>query len=115
MRSPKTSNTTSVPSPTHAGVVANEFFSSDELAEDLGITLRTLLRWRDKRIGPPPTPIGRRVYYRCEAVREWLLRREGTIKIGRAPRRPKPDYSTAPRLSRTRNARREARGRHTAA
>lgn len=44
----------------------------DKTAEDLGITRRTLDRWHARRIGPPRIKIGNKVWYRREAVSEWL-------------------------------------------
>jgi len=37
---------------------------------------RTMKRWRDLGEGPPFTRIGRQVFYRRAAVRDWLLNRE---------------------------------------
>lgn len=101
MRTAKSSNVASVPSPNHSGVVAAEYLSSEDLACDLGVTLRTLIRWRDKRTGPPTTPIGRRVFYRRDSVRAWLLENEGRVKVGPTRLNPKPEY-------RPRNSRRMA-------
>jgi len=43
-----------------------------QLAKELGITLRTLSRWEMERTGPPRTIVGRKVFYKIEAVRIWL-------------------------------------------
>ena len=43
-----------------------------ELADELGRTVRTLQRWRSERTGPPFIRLGRQILYRREAVREWL-------------------------------------------
>ena len=48
----------------------------DETARELGRCPRTLKRWRDLREGPPFIRIGRQIFYRREAVRDWLLSRE---------------------------------------
>jgi len=40
------------------------------------VSLRTCQRDRQLRQSPPFVVIGRRVYYRIEAVRDWLLARE---------------------------------------
>jgi len=37
---------------------------------------RTLKRWRDLGEGPPYTRVGRRIYYRRSALRQWLLSQE---------------------------------------
>ncbi|RMH41655.1 MAG: hypothetical protein D6688_11250 [Alphaproteobacteria bacterium] len=50
--------------------------SEEEYAARRGVSLRTCQRDRQLRQSPPYVVIGRRVYYRIEAVREWLLARE---------------------------------------
>lgn len=47
-----------------------------EVAAELKISVDTLQRWENQRIGPPTMRLGRRVYYRAEAFREWLVSRE---------------------------------------
>ena len=46
------------------------------MAEDLYVWVHTLGIWERRGRGPPPIRIGRRVFYRGEAVREWLLQQE---------------------------------------
>ena len=53
-----------------------DYLSENELAKQLKKTPRTLQRWRRNRIGPPHTPMGRDIYYRREAVLEWLRARQ---------------------------------------
>ncbi|MBD3788013.1 MAG: hypothetical protein IE922_13785 [Sphingomonadales bacterium] len=50
--------------------------SEEEYAARRGVSLRTCQRDRQLRQSPPFVVIGRRVYYRIEAVRDWLLARE---------------------------------------
>lgn len=92
-----------------------EYFSSDGLCQYLDISPRTLIRWRDGGFGPPCTSVGRCLYFRRTAVTEWLRSRERNGLSRPAQCKPvKPVHHTgptAPRLSRTRNARREARSR----
>lgn len=52
------------------------FISEEEYAARRGVSLRTCQRDRQLRQSPPYVVIGRRVYYRIEAVREWLIARE---------------------------------------
>jgi hypothetical protein len=52
------------------------YLSREQLAKELGKTLRTIDRWETRRIGPPRVVIGRMILYRREAVREWLLSQE---------------------------------------
>lgn len=47
-----------------------------EVADALGISAATLQRWQTRRIGPPCVRIGRRVFYRADAFREWMISRE---------------------------------------
>jgi len=95
--------------------ISSEYLTTEELAVDLGVSLRTLLRWRDSRIGPPITMIGRRCFYRIEAVRQWALSREGVTRPGPTPKSPKPPYKSygakAPATARQRNQRREESSR----
>ena len=46
--------------------------SETEQAERLGISLRTLRRWRDIKYGPTPTQIGRFFYYSDDAERAFI-------------------------------------------
>lgn len=48
----------------------------EELAGQLRTTIRNLDRWRRLRTGPAWVAIGRRIYYRPEAVRRWLEQQE---------------------------------------
>ncbi len=57
-------------------VIMSEWIGREELARELGITPRTLAKWATARIGPPMVRVGRRVFYRRAAVREWLKRQE---------------------------------------
>ncbi len=62
-------------SPARAGLLA-DYLTPNELAEELGKSPRTIARWDSLRIGPPKTVIGKKPYYRREAVRQWLRRKE---------------------------------------
>ncbi len=53
-----------------------DYLTPDQLAEELGKSVRTIARWDGLRIGPPRTQIGKKTYYRREGVRQWLLRKE---------------------------------------
>jgi excisionase family DNA binding protein len=43
-----------------------------EVADYLGVPVRTLYQWRTKRCGPPGRRVGRYVRYRPEDVEAWL-------------------------------------------
>lgn len=47
-------------------------WSPEELAENLGISSRTLAAWRKARTGPAYIRSGARVYYTSAAVTAWL-------------------------------------------
>ena len=51
-------------------------FTRQQLAVALGFTCDTLCRWEARQIGPPCTRIGRRVFYRRDAVEAWILEQE---------------------------------------
>ena len=54
----------------------DDYLKASELAKELGLSRRTLDRWRWTRQGPPIVTIGKRVFYRKDSVREWLEGRE---------------------------------------
>jgi len=47
-----------------------------QVASEIGVSVDTLARWETRRIGPPCVRIGRKVLYRADAFREWLISRE---------------------------------------
>ena len=78
-------------------ILAN-YLSEKQLAEQLGLNVRTVRGWRMERVGPPATFVGqsRDPHYRIEAVREWLLAREQPMPRERSSRRAtKPQPSAA--------------------
>ncbi len=67
--------------------VLADLLSEEALAAQIGVTIRTLQRWRQLRQGPPWLSIGRSVFYRAAATREWILQRErGEPQIHRRKR-----------------------------
>lgn len=52
------------------------YVSEEEYARRRGVSLRTCQRDRQLRQAPPYVQFGRRIYYRVEAVRDWLVRHE---------------------------------------
>jgi hypothetical protein len=59
------------------------FIAEEDYAARRGVSVRTCQRDRQLRKSPPFVVIGRRVFYRVKAVRDWLLAREQS-----ADRRP---------------------------
>jgi hypothetical protein len=48
----------------------------EQLARQLNVKVRTLQQWHLERTGPPPTKVGRQVFYRVASVEKWLASRE---------------------------------------
>jgi hypothetical protein len=46
------------------------------MAQQLGVCPRTLRLWERVGRGPPAIRIGKRIYYRAESARTWLLAQE---------------------------------------
>jgi hypothetical protein len=59
-----------------APIIAGEYIKPAELAQELGVSLRSLARWHSLRCGPPRVVIGRVILFRRAAVAAWLLARE---------------------------------------
>ncbi len=57
--------------------LAGAYVTPDVLAEQLGISMRTLYRWHAERRGPPRVKLGNMILYRVTAVHEWLAEHEG--------------------------------------
>jgi hypothetical protein len=55
-----------------------EYVTPDQLAQHLGVSVRTLSRWHARRIGPPRCSVGKLILYRVAAVRAWMAEREFT-------------------------------------
>lgn len=47
-----------------------------DLALELEVTVETLHRWEKLRFGPPCVRAGRKIYYRRDAVQDWLMQQE---------------------------------------
>jgi hypothetical protein len=58
------------------GGVLTGWISRLDLALELGLTVDTLRRWEAQRFGPPCVRAGRKVYYRRDAVQDWLQQQE---------------------------------------
>ncbi|MGI3213198.1 helix-turn-helix transcriptional regulator [Roseovarius tibetensis] len=58
-----------------------------DLALELGVTVETLHRWEKLRFGPPCVRAGRKIYYRREAVQDWLMQQEAPAPGRRGGRR----------------------------
>jgi hypothetical protein len=70
---------------TSSGIMAG-FAPEKEVALELGVTTRTLARWRKMQIGPPYVRTGRDVIYNIERAKHWLAA-GGTATAVASPRR----------------------------
>ncbi len=59
-----------------ASLIGTEFIEETDLCKELGITRRTLARWRLARTSPPRVTVGRSIFYRKAAVLGWLTSHE---------------------------------------
>ena len=64
-----------------------DYVSRAELAKQLGNSERTLIRWEEKRIGPPVTKVGRAVLYHVPSVLNWLQSQGKPMTRARGRRR----------------------------
>lgn len=64
------------------------FITPAELCSMLGVSPRTLYRWQAQRNGPPRCRVGKLIFYRIEAVRDWLTNSE-TPNAPSPTRRPR--------------------------
>ena len=55
--------------------ILDEYFTRSELAEELGVGVRTLARYDALREGPPRLTLAGRVMYHRGKAREWLRSR----------------------------------------
>lgn len=60
------------------GKLLDGWLTRKEVAEEIGVSTDTLKRWENRRVGPPSIQLGRKVLYRAEAFREWLMSRENS-------------------------------------
>lgn len=52
------------------------FISEQDYALRRGVSIRTCQRDRQLRQSPPYVQLGNRIYYRVDAVRDWLMKNE---------------------------------------
>ncbi len=53
-----------------------DLISEKDYAAKRGVSLRTAQRERSLRVGPPFIKLGRTIYYRPEAIDDWLRSKE---------------------------------------
>lgn len=64
------------PTDTDAPDLFEGYIDEHEYCRQRGVSLRTAQRDRQLRQAPPYLLVGKKVYYRIAAVREWMLRQE---------------------------------------
>ncbi|QOY63569.1 helix-turn-helix domain-containing protein [Lysobacter sp. H21R4] len=52
--------------------VMEDYLTRQELADQMGLTFRTLELWAHRRKGPPVIIIGRRAHYHRDDIAAWL-------------------------------------------
>lgn len=62
------------------GILAG-FLPEPDYARARGVSIRTCQRDRRLRQAPPHVFFGRQVFYRIDAVRDWLLKNERTVDL----------------------------------
>lgn len=63
--------------------IMGDYLSRQELADELGLTFRTLELWAHGRKGPPVVIIGRKAHYHRDDIAAWL-------EAQRTPRKTAP-------------------------
>jgi excisionase family DNA binding protein len=56
----------------------------EELAEYLGVPIKTLYKWRQEGAGPCSVRVGRHIRYFVSDVRDWLSQQRGFEQVGEA-------------------------------
>jgi hypothetical protein len=56
------------------------YITEEEYARQRGVSLRTCQRDRAMRKSPPYCALGKQIFYRVTAVREWLVRNERSFE-----------------------------------
>jgi len=59
------------------------YISEQEYARQRGVSLRTCQRDRALRKAPPHCILGKQVFYRIAAVRDWLVKQERSFETAR--------------------------------
>jgi hypothetical protein len=58
--------------PNSGKALLDDYDPEEVTAAQLGVTPRTLARWRSLRIGPPVTYVGRKPFYHRPSTAAWL-------------------------------------------
>jgi predicted DNA-binding transcriptional regulator AlpA len=61
----------------HSQNALSSLVPESDFARTIGISIRTLQKWRQQRKGPSPVRIGRQVYFSRESINKWIDTNEG--------------------------------------
>jgi len=53
-----------------------DLLTTDQVAELLHVSDRTVIRWRNERVGPPWCKLGRQIRYRRTSLESWIAKSE---------------------------------------
>lgn len=62
--------------------VLDDYMTREQLAVEIGLQPKTLAKWANMRKGPPLVKVGRKVFYRKDAVQAWLKSNETRTAAG---------------------------------
>jgi predicted DNA-binding transcriptional regulator AlpA len=65
------------------GGLLDGFLTQKQLAAELGVKPGTIKNWRKRHCGPPPTRIGKAIFYRRSSVLTWISAHESPPERGR--------------------------------
>jgi excisionase family DNA binding protein len=65
-----------------ARTLQDALIGSNELADYLGVPIKTIYEWRYLGVGPPGYRIGRHVRYRLTDVERWLETKRDQQRVG---------------------------------
>lgn len=74
-------------SPPPVGILA-DYIAEQDLAAQLGVTVRALQLWRTQRRGPAWTKLGKKIVYRRQTVAEWMRAQEQKLPRNRSASMP---------------------------
>lgn len=63
--------------------VLDGWITRAQAGDQMGVSQDTLARWETQRKGPPCIRLGRKVYYRIDAIRDWMREQETRKTRGR--------------------------------
>lgn len=65
----------------------NGLLTEEQVAGQFQLSVATLRNWRAQKRGPEPTKIGRRCWYRQDALQKWVASRQANFADNRTGRK----------------------------